>query len=279
MRLVFLALALSLLSGCAALQQFVQPPEARFETARFRAADFEKLGVDLDFRITNPNALGARIEGYSIRFVVDGLTLLDGDVNKPLDLSGGASTTLTLPATVRWDELAAKIGDVASGEPLPDDVPWSAKGSFAVETIIGKLNIPFDVGGKLPVVAPPLVVPASIAVTSAGPMGVELAIGVDVTNPTGRSMQVAQLEHSLTLDGRALAVGGVLADGPVGAHKTERRTLTLSLSTIEAGLALISALTSGRRVQVGYAGKLDVNTGFGTIPFRFDVADGIRVGN
>jgi LEA14-like dessication related protein len=279
MRPLLLLLLVVPLSGCALLQQVVQPPEVRFDKARFRAADFEQLGVDLDFRVTNPNPLGARLDGYSIKLVVDGLTLLDGDVDQALDLGAGASTTLTLPATVKWAEIASKIGDVASGEPLPDDVPWSAAGSFAVDTAVGRLNIPFNVGGKLPVLAPPLVVPAAVEVTSATPLGVQLAIGVDVTNPTGRSMHVQQMEHALALNGRAIAAGGVLADGPVAARKTERRTLTVSLSTIEAGVALISALTGGGQVQVGYAGRLNIDTGFGVVPLRFDVADGLRVGN
>ena len=50
--LALIPLLLLSLSGCAALQGFLQPPTARFDRAEFEALDFQKLRVDVVLELT-----------------------------------------------------------------------------------------------------------------------------------------------------------------------------------------------------------------------------------
>jgi LEA14-like dessication related protein len=267
---------LLLLSGCAAVQQALQPPTARFQTARFQAVDFEKLSVDLHIGLTNNNPLGAQLSGYSTHFTVDGLTLLDGTVNQPLDLSPGTETTLIVPISVRWAELAGKLGELGSG-PLPAKLPWRARGALKVATPLGELSVPYDFDGELPVIAPPLIVPAGIRMVEVTPLQLSLAVDFEVHNLTARAMGLTAARQQLTVDGSSIADGRLLGGEPVPAHGKALRTVGITLSMYNVAGSLMQAVLNRGAVRVGLQGTLDVDTGVGVVPLRFDVSEGLSI--
>lgn len=275
-RLTSLLFLLVLCSGCSALQQVLQPPTVRFDRAAFRAASFEALDVDLIFNVTNPNMLGAQLDGYAIDFQVDGLTLLDGTVDQAVDLGAGATTKLVLPVSVRWEEIAGKVSDWSSGQ-VPDTVPWSAKGSVAAVTPIGTFDLPFDVGGKLPVVVPPTVLPTAVRVLNTNPLAPRLAVDVAVSNPSGRALGLKRLDQRLTLQGREVVSSRLAEELPVAARSTETRTVEFGVDALDLATALFGLIASGGQAQVGLTGDVEVDTGFGVVPLSFDAAEALRL--
>lgn len=275
-RLAPLLALLVLTTGCSTLQQVLQPPTVRFDRAAFRAASFDALNVDLVFNVTNPNLLGAQLDGYAIDFRVDGLTLLDGRVDQRVDLGGGATTQLVLPVSVRWEEIAGKVADWSSSQ-VPDTVPWSARGSVAAVTPIGTFDLPFDVGGELPVIVPPAVAPIALRVLNANPLSPRLAVDVAVTNPSGHAFGLRRLDQRLTLQGRDVVSSRIAEDLPVAARSTETRTVEFGVDALDLATALFALIASGGQAQVGLTGDVQVDTGFGVVPFSFDAADALRL--
>jgi len=276
--LLLLALvALVSTPGCAYLNQLIQPPQVSFDRAEFKAADFETLRVDLHLAVHNPNVFGAKLSGYEVKFVVDDVTLLDGDVKQSLDLTAGATADLVVPVTFEWKEIASKVGDVMAGKPVPDHAPFRAAGNVRVQTTLGEISIPYDFRGKIPVIAPPLIVPKAVRLERATALRVTLAVDVDVENVTGRPLGLESFDHAVRFSGRPVVSGRVADDLPVAARSTETRTVTFSLSAIEAGLSLFALIQSGGRVDVKYSGSAKVDTGIGIIPFDFDTTEGLRI--
>jgi LEA14-like dessication related protein len=264
-------------SGCAYLNQIVKQPEVSFDRANFRAVDFEKLNVDLHLKITNPNVFGAAIDGYAVKFVVDDMTLLDGDVNQELDLGAGSTGTLVVPVTFRWEEIASKVGDIMSGKPVPDHAPFRAVGNVRVRTVLGELTIPYDFKGKFPVIAPPVIKPVAVRLQQAGIAGVTFAVDVDVQNVSGRPFGLKSFDHALRFSGRPVVSGRVADNLPVAARSTETRTVEFTLSALEAGASLLALVQSGGRVDVKYTGTAQVDTGIGVVPMSFDSSQGLRI--
>lgn len=273
-RLIVLLLSLALLPSCAVLQQVFQPPQVTFSKAEFKALDFDRLAVDLLFDVTNNNPLGGQLAGYSLKLAVDGVTIVDGDFDQAVDLRPGARTQLVLPAVLPWRELAERI---ARGEQPPAKLPYTASGSFKVDSVLGRIEVPLSVSGKVPVVLPPLMVPSGARIVSANPLGVELEIDLQVRNPSGHDLKVVSFDHTLSLAGHEVFRGSVPDQLPVKARRTATRQVRLSLSTLEAGAALISAITGGGQVDVRLRGDAKIDTGFGRLPLRFDTHDGLNI--
>jgi LEA14-like dessication related protein len=271
----FAAIALAMgLTSCAFLQQVVQPPTVSFNNASFRAADWESLQVDLHFDLHNPNSVGVRLSGYAMKFAVEGLTLLDGEVNKPLDLRGGATTDLVLPVKIKWKELGAKLLDSGS---VPDSLAYTASGDMKFNTPIGLLAIPFSKKGKIPVIKPPRVRPVGIRVQKASLTSVKLAIDFEISNGTAKAMSLAGFDHSLKLNGLSVLQGSIAKPVKVEGGKKSRQSLVVNLSMAKVAGALGSVLMSGGNLTVALAGKAKVDTGFGKIPWTYNASKSLSL--
>ena len=265
------------LSSCSLLSQIFQEPKVTFDRAEFKAGDFEKLRVDLHLAVHNPNVFGVKLSGYQVKFVVDKMTLLDGDVKQSLDLGAGKTGDLVVPVTFRWEEIASKVGDIVSGKPVPDHAPFRAVGNVRMATTLGEIAIPYDIKGKIPVIAPPVIKPTAIRLQNASISGLTLAIDVAVQNVSGRPLGLKSFDQALKLGGRPVVSGRVADDLPIAARATEKRTVTFTLSAIEAGLSLFNLISSGGQVSVGYTASARIDTGIGVIPFAFNTTEGLRV--
>ena len=259
---------LAVSASCALLQQVVQAPTATFRDAKFVAADWDSLRADLHFDLHNPNSVGLKLDGYAMKFAVDGLTLLDGEVAQELDMRGGATTDLVLPVKIRWAELASKI--LGEGGSTPGKLPYSAAGELHFNTPIGPMEIPFSKRGEIPVIKPPSVVPAGIRVRSASLTSVKLAVDFDISNTAAKAMSLAGFDHGLSLNGVNVLNGGLDKQVRVAGGKASRQSLLVDLSLARVAGALGSVIMRGGALEVALAGGAQVDTGYGKIPWSYD---------
>ena len=260
--------------SCALLQQVVRAPTVEFRDVTFVAADWESLRADLHFDLHNPNSVGVKLDGYAMKFIVDGLTLLDGDVPQALDMRGGATTDLVLPVKVKWAELGAKL---MGGGRVPDQLAFVAAGDMKFNTPIGLLAIPFSKSGHIPVIKPPSVLPTGVRVQSASLTSVKLAVDFDVSNSTAKAMSLANFDHGVKLNGLSVLQGALDKPVKVAGRKSARQSLVIDLSLAKVAGALGSVLMSGGKIDVALAGSAHVDTGYGKLPWSYNASKSLNL--
>jgi LEA14-like dessication related protein len=263
--LLLAALSFASFSSCAALSGIFKKPTLRYDKTQFIAADFDSLKLNVAFKLHNPNALGLKLDGYALRFAVDGLTLVDGVVAQAIDMRAGATTQLVIPVTLRWAEIISKIQGGFN-----DDLPWQLAGDVRMNSPIGQIKLPYNVDGKLPVIKIPSIFPSGIKVAKANLSGVDLDIEVGMQNPNKRAIGIGGFSNAITLGGAPITTMRLNDTLKVdGAGKTTK-SVRVSLSTAQIGMGLIQTLMAGKGVQVGFAGGASIDTGFGAIPLKFN---------
>ena len=265
-----IALCLLVLTSCSTLKDLakgagIKSPEVSFDKVTYRAADFDALHCDIAFNVRNPNRVGGRLEGYAMKLVVGNLTIADGEVAQALDLGPGQSTTLVIPAVVKWVEVAQLV---SSSPSIPDALPWVASGQAKVKIADQIIGLPFNVDGNLPVIRPPSIMPTGLRVTSASFTKIGVAVDLAMKSTGGHPIAIGELTHQVALAGTPIVNGMLAAPGQVDANTT--RTLSAELSPLTVGAALVSSLTGNKPVEVRLQGQTSVDTGFGVIPFAFD---------
>ena len=257
-------------AGCAALKGLtavagIQPLEVQFDTVSYRALDFDALHCDVAFAVKNPNRIGGRLEGYDLKLVVDGVTIADGKVDKALDLGPGKTTTLIIPAVVRWSEIANRLTAKAG---VPDDLPWKIAGTAYAKVADQAIALPFERDGTLPVLRPPSIVPVAVRVTNPSLTSIHVDVDVEMKSNGGHPLAIGALAHDVSLGGQEVLKGTMPAAGKVSGSSV--RTLSADVSTLQVGLALMRTLQAKEPVPVRLRGHTDVDTGFGVVPFPFD---------
>ncbi len=252
--------------GCAFLQGIVQPPTVALDRARFVAADWDSLRVDLHVAVHNPNTVGVKIDGYGMTVAVDGLTLLDGDIDEPLDLRGGATADLILPAHIRWAELGERVLGRTS---VPSKLPYSIQGRLRFTTPIGPLEVPFEDRGEIPVLRPPSVLPVGLRVEEASLASVRVALDLDISSEGGEAMSLTAFTHDVAINGDSLIRGRFDAPVQVARGEAVRRTVSVDISMRQVAGALASALLGGGDVDVALTCEANIDTGYGELPWSY----------
>lgn len=269
-RTVFALASFTLVASCSTLKQLaadagVKAPEVKYDTTTFKAADFDALHCDIAFAVTNPNRIGGHLSGYAMKLVVDGLTIADGTVDQPLDLGPGQTTTFIIPATVKWAEVAQRLQQLNG---IPDDLPWHLEGSANVMVGNHPIALPFSVDGKLPVLRPPTIEPVALHVLKASLTNIQIGVDLEMKTNGGHPLSIGELTHQLDISGQTILTGNLAAPGKVPG--TAIRTLTVDLSTLSAGVTLISALQGNKPLDIHFNGQTFIDTGFGLVPFKID---------
>ncbi|MEZ4264943.1 MAG: LEA type 2 family protein [Myxococcota bacterium] len=258
-------LSVGLFTSCAALSGIFKKPTLKYDKTQFIAADFDSLKLNIGFKLHNPNAIGLKLDGYALKFAVDGLTLVDGVVAQALDMRAGASTQLIIPVTLRWAEIISKIKGGFN-----DDLPWKLAGDVRMNSPLGQLKLPYNVDGKLPVIKIPNIFPSGIKIAKASLSGVDLDIEVGMQNPNKRAIGIAGFSNAVTLGGAPITTMRLNDTMKVGGSGQQTKSVRVSLSTAQIGIGLIQTLMAGKGVQVGFAGGASIDTGFGAIPLSFN---------
>jgi|GEM_PF-2534361 len=252
------------MSSCATLG--LKKPEITYKTTRFVAANFEQLRVDLVFNLRNPYPFGIKLDAYRMFFQVDGLTLLDGVINRPLDMRGGRTTELVFPITVKWTELIAKIQQGFSSDGLPYKVAGDVR--LNTGTKLGQLKLPFRVTGRMPVIQAPKIGLKGLRLGKASLSAVDLIVDMEMAN-SGTAIKLADLAYNLKLAGTPVVSSSLSKPVPVGSRGKALQSFKVSLSPAKFGIALIQSLIAGKPISASFGGTTKVDTGFGVIPLNF----------
>lgn len=253
---VLLLLGAGVQSGCAFLEglltDVLQKPTLTFQRVNLRDLTFVGLGVDLDWRIDNPNDFGIDLASVEYEFEVDGHLLARGKSAKGIQIAPSASSTLTLPFDVVYREMARSILALYQ----KTEVPFTVKGHFGFDTPVGVIRVPFRKAGTLPVPRLPRVqiTGARLARLTLG--GATLEVDVQLSNENRFPLPLERLTYSLELEGKRVASG--TASVPQ-ASATGSRTvkLPIRLDFLSSGLAVASAIRSGK-VDVALDGKVKI---------------------
>jgi LEA14-like dessication related protein len=104
------------------------------------------LALDVELDATNPNSIALSADGATAKVTVDGsISLGTATMASHLSLPAQSTTTVHMPLSVTWDNLAAFVGIAASGR----DVPYTVAGSATVGGAGIHVDVPFTINGTL----------------------------------------------------------------------------------------------------------------------------------
>jgi LEA14-like dessication related protein len=265
-RAAALALSLAALPGCAGLEAFLagqfQKPQVSVLSVTPTAADFDGVGVEVELRVQNPNAIGVRVAGFAWQLDVDGARVAAGDAPGGLSLPANGAATSRLTARFRFADLAALAKRVAGSETVQVHVA----GRVTVESPLGPIELPWSVSKEVPVPRLPRVELEGIRLGAQhGLVETEVIVRVRVSNPNAFPFPAAKVQVDVELSGERVAQAAARDLPAIAAGGAATLELPLRVSLLGAGRALLAA--RGGSVEVAVRGT----AGFGWMQHPFDV--------
>jgi len=115
-------------------------PEVELKQVRIIGMDQSAVALEGTLEIKNPNDLAARFSGYDYQLDVEGQRLSFGRSGQPFQIPALGTVTMTVPATVLFDDLFAVGRKGIFGR----DLVYVLKGTAFLDSFLGKIPLPFS---------------------------------------------------------------------------------------------------------------------------------------
>jgi LEA14-like dessication related protein len=219
----------SLLLGCATLNQIVQKPTVTFDTLNLENASLMESTLNFHFKVNNPNPIGLHASRITYALKLNGTPFTHGELGHGLSVPAGSVGALSIPVTVRYLDFFKSISDlVRSGT-----AAYDLSGTFAV----GPFEIPFSATGSFDLPKMPKISLASVTIQSLSLSGARLNCRLAMDNPNAYALLFKHLDYDLKLGDITFARADAKPDGAIGQHGRSQIDVGLDVSFAQIGRA------------------------------------------
>ena len=271
---VLIIISVSLFS-CSSLQQFVAPPTVKIENVKISDFSFEDVTLNFALLVQNPNAFGVGLEGYNYSFAVQGKQFLSANENRRIEISAAGNSTVQIPLTLNFKKLYQLMTETKS----LDSLSYQLTGSFHPGGLLSAFTIPFSRSGSLPNVRIPDISFSGLTVDKMGFTGVDLRVGIKLTNKNIFGFDIGKFNYDIALAGNAVAKGSTTQLASVPAKGATEISLPISLNFAGAlgSLTSLRALLNGEDVSCTILGDAELKTPFGPLNLPFNTTQVVPV--
>jgi LEA14-like dessication related protein len=258
------------LAGCQALKDMgkalaPQTPDARVEGLSLTGLEATRAHLLVELTIDNPYGVALPLADLAYGLDVSGTRLLEGDVALDGSVPAGGERTLQLPLTVGFNELFSVLSEVRAGQVLP----CAADLTLAVDApAVGRLELPLEAEGELPIPAPPTVEVLSLEMGDSSFTKLAGVLRLGVTNPNGFAVDVDRLDYALSLGGSQVLKTGLDGAASLEAGAETDIGVPFELSLLSLGSAVVSLL-GGDGADYALTGTADLKTPWGPLAMPF----------
>ena len=269
-RLLVTALCLSVLSGCAYLQQFLNAAQASgveptftFRNVVLKDVSFAGLNLDTVWDLNNPNAVSISLASVDYALFIENKQVVAGAPQNGLQIAANGSSELHFPAAIKFQDVVAVVETFLT----KDTASWRAEGSLGVSTPIGVIKFPIAKEGQFEVPKLPEIVFGNPRVGNIGFQGATIEFPMTVTNKNTYALPIAGVTGNLAIAGSNV---GTLSTGNLGAMEgkgAKQVSLPLTISFLGAAGAAMSAVQGGN-AKVTFTAS--VQSGAQAVPIKID---------
>ncbi|MCB9679883.1 MAG: LEA type 2 family protein [Alphaproteobacteria bacterium] len=252
--------------GIPGIERFL--PKVSFKKFNVREIDFQHVDTDFVLQVDNPNPLRVAMSSFSWALELGGVKFLSGKNPDGIALEASGSSKIKLPVSVVFTDLVESVGAMKG----KDEVPFQFSGKMGFNTPLGEVALPYQAGGKFPVLHTPKVAFERVRLDNFDLLRQSATIAIDlgISHEQASALNFAGFDYGLTLGDHKI-LEGVIADlATVQPGTTKTVSLPVTVNLVAVGATIFEAITKGGKVQVGLDAKVDVGTPFGVVPLAID---------
>lgn len=269
-------IALVALAGCQSMQDlFNAAPQASARVIGAELRDLKLNSLDMIFSIQVNNPYTVDLPVAKLAYVLDsgGKNLLEGSIEPTGAIAKHSSSVLQVPVRVTFDSLLDTLKNVKPGSV----VPWRAQFIVAVDApLIGRMNLPLERSGEMPVPAVPRIEVVGFDVGSLSLEKAEATATLKITNTNRFALNPRQLAFTLDLDNNPVLSTSVSGPGKLAPGESATIKVPMSFMPRSFGLPLFNLLKGGTALY-HLTGSLDAGTDFGMLSAPFTNSGELRV--
>ena len=258
-RLIALTAMAGIVSSCATLKEGLKEPEVSVTDMQVKAVSLSDMQLDFTLGVDNPNPLGIKLSGLKYKLDIDDKSLLSGDSKQKLKVKANSRSSVTLPLSINYKDLAGGIGALIN----KDSVQYALSGDLD----FGLFRIPYKKTGILKLPSLPKVSVAWVSIEHMTLSGVDVMVVLNVDNSNSFPVKLDGIRYDLKVADATLLTGRALRPFSVEANATGRMGISINMRYQNLG-HMVNTLVESKSVPIVFEGKMAI-PGAGAIPVNW----------
>jgi len=265
-RQIFVMLMVAcLMCGCAILRMAIEKPTVDFQDFNITDIDFTSITTAFNFKITNPNPIGIRVDGFEYQFLIEGNQFLSGNNPNSVGLAARGESIVSIPIMLKYIDVYEVVTALVKNKGI---IPYTISGKFFFNTPIGRIPIPFNKSGELPVLKMPKIDLESISLENLSLTKADIVFNLKFENPNIFAIALDNFSYNLSLNNQQLAEG-ITEHTQITEDSTSTLQIPISLNFLEIGRTVYSMLTQ-KAVNYKLKGSVNLVTPFKKIDLPYE---------
>jgi len=261
-----------LLCGCAvlgSLKSAIKEPTVGFQDFNITDIDFTSITTAFDFKVTNPNPISIRVDGFEYQFFIENSELLNGNNPNSVGLTARGESVISIPIGLKYADVYETVTALVKNK---GSMPYTIAGKFFFNTPVGRIPVPFSKSGELPVLKMPKIDLENISLANLSLTKADIVCNLKFDNPNIFSIALDNFSYNLSLNKQQLAKG-ITKHTQIAEKSTSTLQIPVSLNFLEIGRAAYSMLTQNT-VDYQLKGAVNLVTPFKKIDLPYE-----KIGN
>ena len=264
---------LLLIPSCSSIEGVLNfsRPEAQLEKIELTGLNFDRADLLVTVRVENPNPIGVRLAGIDYSVAIDETRLIDGDLEKGVEIKAGGSSIVEVPLSLSYPQIFSTV----SAARQRDELFYAVELGFKVAAPgFGTVRIPVKAEGIIPSPKLPRMTVDSLRVNRISLTRIELAAEMTVENPNAFSLDLQGFTYDLQVADRTWIEGKEVRNLSFPRKKTSTVALPISLNIVEVGRSVVDLLSGNRTLGYRFSGDTTILTDvplLSAYPFSFAI--------
>jgi LEA14-like dessication related protein len=265
-------------AGCATLSEIVERPTARVVSGEITSLSFDRAELTFDVEVENPNPVGVRLAGIDYELFFEESSFLRGATDEEIEIAANGSSTVRIPVGVGYTELIESVRSLSDRR----ETAYRLAAGVSVDVpALGRVRLPVERSGTIPVVRPPRVRVRELSLEGLSLGGADLRLRLGVTNPNAFGLSLQTLDYALRINGEFWGSARIseAAELSEGGERDIAVPITLDFGAM--GRSARDLILGRANVAYNLSGTLEVGTTLemldtATLPLSLDGEIGIR---
>lgn len=258
------------LGGCKALSDLAAgapKPGLAVKGVRFGEVSTSGLNLIFDTEVSNPYSVDLPLVNLDYSLASSGTTFVTGSAPIQGTVPANGSKIVALPAKVDFSRVFSVLQAVRPGAV----VPYAATLNLAVDgpAGVGRLALPLNKSGDLPVPAVPEVSISNLAINSISLTEAKATVSFAVKNTNQFALTLARMGFGLDLAGSRVSTINVAKGLPLKPGETGAFEIPLTLSLSNLGVSAFNAIR-GKDTRYRLNGDVSLDTPYGPMILPLD---------
>ncbi|SMO82260.1 LEA14-like dessication related protein [Gracilimonas mengyeensis] len=268
--LLLLLLTFTACSTINSLSNSVSKPELSVSDASVTHLSLQDIELTFDIAINNPNPVAVNLADYNYDFQLNGQSFITGDQIEKTEIQASSSSTIQVPVRFGYRELYDLFTSLRDKDETSYDFLFEAGINAPV---IGRLNVPIEKSGTLPVIKLPKLSIKNVALENLSLTKADVEVNLIIDNPNAFDLSFSNFNYNLSLNDTSPISGTMDQAIHINQKSESEVTVPISLSLLEMGAALQSVLRGGDDIEYSLEGSSTVDASlplFSPSTFNFD---------